>query len=87
MTQITRSYPSALGYDGSAQLAVSARSNRAPLGEHQLRVAPTAAKEGSRSASIGGREMTRMGWTGRAPAPNGSESVLGAFQEKEHHHA
>jgi hypothetical protein len=23
------------------------------------------------------REMTRMGWTGRAPAPNGSESTLG----------
>jgi hypothetical protein len=31
--------------------------------------------------------MTRMGWTGRAPAPNGSQSVRGACQEKEHHHA
>jgi Transposase len=32
-------------------------------------------------------EMKRMGWAGRAPAPNDSESVLGAFQEKKHHHA
>ena len=33
------------------------------------------------------REMSRMGWTGRAPAPNGSQSAWGACQEKEHHHA
>jgi hypothetical protein len=32
-------------------------------------------------------EMTRMGWTGRAPAPNGSQSAWGACQEQEHRHA
>ncbi len=31
--------------------------------------------------------MSRMGWTGRAPAPNGSQSARGACQEKEHRHA
>jgi hypothetical protein len=25
----------------------------------------------------------RMGWTGRAPAPNGSQSRLGTFEEHE----
>jgi hypothetical protein len=25
-----------------------------------------------------------MGWTGRAPAPNDSQSAWGAYQEKEH---
>src|SRR5262249_1485034 len=29
----------------------------------------------------------RMGWTGRAPAPNDSQSAWGACQEKEHPHA
>jgi len=28
-------------------------------------------------------QLTRMGWTGRAPAPNGSESQFGAFEEHE----
>ena len=28
-----------------------------------------------------------MGWTGRAPAPDGSQSASGACQEKEHRHA
>ena len=28
------------------------------------------------------REMTRMGWTGRAPAPNGCQSVRGGFSEE-----
>ena len=28
-----------------------------------------------------------MGWTGRAPAPNGFQSARGACQEKERHHA
>jgi hypothetical protein len=28
-----------------------------------------------------------MGWTGRAPAPNGSQSAWGACQEKDHPHA
>jgi hypothetical protein len=30
--------------------------------------------------------MTRMGWTGRAPAPDGSQSAWGAFHEQEHCH-
>src|SRR6516165_12586517 len=34
-----------------------------------------------------GNEMTRMGWTGRAPAPNGSQSAWGACQKQEHRHA
>src|SRR5262249_5032441 len=29
----------------------------------------------------------RMGWTGRAPAPNDSQIAWGACQEKEHPHA
>ena len=33
------------------------------------------------------RETTRMGWTGRAPAPTSSQSTRGLCQEKEHHHA
>ena len=28
-----------------------------------------------------------MGWTGRAPAPDGTQSAPRACQEKEHHHA
>jgi hypothetical protein len=28
-----------------------------------------------------------MGWTGRAPAPDGTLSARGAGEEKEHHHA
>jgi len=28
-----------------------------------------------------------MGWTGRAPAPDGTQSARGACQEKEHYHA
>jgi len=32
-------------------------------------------------------EMTRMGWTGRAPAPNGSQGAWGACQEEEYRHA
>src|SRR6476620_911499 len=32
-------------------------------------------------------EVTRMGWTGRAPAPDGTQSARGACQEKEHYHA
>jgi transposase len=28
-------------------------------------------------------EWQRMGWTGRAPAPNGSQSWFGAFEEHE----
>jgi hypothetical protein len=31
--------------------------------------------------------LTRMGWTGRAPAPTSSQSTRGLCQEKEHHHA
>jgi hypothetical protein len=31
--------------------------------------------------------MSRMGWTGRARAPNGCQSLRGACQEKEHRHA
>jgi len=34
-----------------------------------------------------GSEMTRMGWTGRAPAPNGSQGAWGACQEEEYRHA
>src|SRR5262249_15536928 len=35
------------------------------------------------------REMTRMGWTGRAPAPNGSQSQFRGFRRARgaHHHA
>jgi hypothetical protein len=33
------------------------------------------------------RNMSRMGWTGRAPAPDGSQSAWGACQEQEHRHA
>jgi hypothetical protein len=29
------------------------------------------------------RRWQRMGWTGRAPAPNGSQSWFGAFEEHE----
>ena len=32
-------------------------------------------------------ELTRMGWTGRAPAPKSSQSTRGLCQEKEHHDA
>jgi hypothetical protein len=32
-------------------------------------------------------DRSRMGWTGRAPAPNGSQSARGLCQEKEHGHA
>jgi hypothetical protein len=34
-----------------------------------------------------GEALSRMEWTGRAPAPNGSQSTRGACQEKEHRHA
>ena len=40
------------------------------------------------SDQIAGKSrMTRMGWTGRAPAPEGTHSARAACQEKEHHHA
>jgi hypothetical protein len=32
-------------------------------------------------------ESTRMGWTGRAPAPYGSQSQFGGFEEHEEHTA
>jgi hypothetical protein len=31
------------------------------------------------------RELTRMGWTGRAPAPNDSQNRFGVFEEHEEH--
>jgi hypothetical protein len=32
-----------------------------------------------------GKPPLRMGWTGRAPAPNDTQSLLGAFEEHEEH--
>jgi hypothetical protein len=37
--------------------------------------------------SVAAQYRSRMGWTGRARAPNGCQSLRGACQEKEHRHA
>jgi hypothetical protein len=59
MTPITRSYPSVLGYDGSARVAMSAWSIRPPTRRTPLTCGSNHSEGASRSASVGGREMTR----------------------------
>jgi len=48
---------------------------RLPFDAH-VRFAPIA------TAFVHAQQMTRMGWTGRAPAPDGSQSAWGACQER-----
>jgi hypothetical protein len=57
-----------------------------PLPRHLLKK-PMSAPPPKASKLLCGSVLTRMGWTGRAPAPDGTQSAPGACQEKKRRHA
>ena len=57
-----------------------------PLPRHLLKK-PMSAPPPKASKLLCGSVLTRMGWTGGAPAPDGTQSAPGACQEKKRRHA